>query len=156
MFAALKLTHDGVKRLVNGRKTMYLINQLRYLNSRQYCRYTETSFTHNNNVKNDLPSAVLPTIHFASISFSFSYFENIPSLSGADFMFNDIGRHHVGTTATESRVSTGFYQLANRPLGLDERSAGWFGTVLCRRPGREDPRFQKRFGRRRRKGIFEH
>ena len=58
-------------------------------------------------------SAVLPTIHFVSISFSFSSCEIIPALSGASSVFADVGRHHIGTTAAENRTQTGFPESAN-------------------------------------------
>jgi hypothetical protein len=44
-------------------------------------------------------SAVLPTIHSVSISFSSSHFENIPSLSGANFLLVDFYRLCAGPTA---------------------------------------------------------
>src|SRR5580658_9957848 len=65
----------------------------------------------------------------------------------ANFLvFDFVSRFCGGTNTSANPIATGLSQFEiSRPPGLDERSAGRFGTIFCRRADWHDFRPEKRF-----------
>jgi hypothetical protein len=58
-------------------------------------------------------SAVLPTIYFVWISILYSSCENIPALTGANFLFAGFYRPLSGAKPFSNRTAPGFHQFEN-------------------------------------------